>query len=153
VRAKFFSLFAICLFVSGAALADPHSEHGRKGRGHDRGGDASESRSEASVTIRFGDDDRRAVREYYGEPPAGGRCPPGLAKKNNGCLPPGQAKKWGVGRPLPPELVYHEVPRELVVRLPPLPVNQRYVRVAGDILLIAAGTGMVIDAIEDLGRL
>ena len=22
-----------------------------------------------------------------------GRCPPGLAKKNNGCLPPGQAKK------------------------------------------------------------
>ena len=23
----------------------------------------------------------------------GGNCPPGLAKKNNGCLPPGQAKK------------------------------------------------------------
>jgi hypothetical protein len=23
----------------------------------------------------------------------GGSCPPGLAKKNNGCLPPGQAKK------------------------------------------------------------
>jgi hypothetical protein len=23
----------------------------------------------------------------------GGGCPPGLAKKNNGCLPPGQAKK------------------------------------------------------------
>lgn len=27
-----------------------------------------------------------------------GGCPPGLAKKNNGCLPPGQAKKlYGVG--------------------------------------------------------
>ncbi|WP_300975424.1 hypothetical protein [Sphingomonas sp. LHG3406-1] len=25
-------------------------------------------------------------------------CPPGLAKKNNGCLPPGQAKKLGVGQ-------------------------------------------------------
>ena len=24
---------------------------------------------------------------------ARGRCPPGLAKRNNGCLPPGQAKK------------------------------------------------------------
>ena len=25
-------------------------------------------------------------------------CPPGLAKKNNGCLPPGQAKKiYGIG--------------------------------------------------------
>ncbi len=28
--------------------------------------------------------------------------PPGLAKKNNGCLPPGQAKKrYQVGQPLP----------------------------------------------------
>jgi hypothetical protein len=26
-----------------------------------------------------------------------GQCPPGLAKKNNGCLPPGQAKKYGIG--------------------------------------------------------
>ena len=24
----------------------------------------------------------------------GGRCPPGLAKKGNGCMPPGQAKKY-----------------------------------------------------------
>ena len=32
----------------------------------------------------------------YGYGTAG--CPPGLAKKNNGCLPPGQAKKlYGVG--------------------------------------------------------
>jgi hypothetical protein len=29
----------------------------------------------------------------------------------------------------------------------------RYVRVASDILLIAVGTGMVVDAIEDLGRM
>lgn len=27
-----------------------------------------------------------------------GGCPPGLAKKNNGCLPPGQAKKLNVGQ-------------------------------------------------------
>lgn len=149
MRAKFFSLFAICLFVSSAALAD---EHGRKGRGHDRGGEASESRSDVSVTVRFGDDDRRAVSEYY-DAQGGGKCPPGLAKKNNGCMPPGQAKKWEKGHRLPPDIVYHEVPRDLVLRLPPLPVNQRYVRVAGDILLIAAGTGMILDAIENLGRL
>ena len=31
-----------------------------------------------------------------------GGCPPGLAKKNNGCLPPGQAKKlYNVGQRLP----------------------------------------------------
>ena len=30
---------------------------------------------------------------------ARGSCPPGLAKKNNGCLPPGQAKKmYNVGQ-------------------------------------------------------
>ncbi|GAA4001537.1 hypothetical protein [Sphingomonas humi] len=27
-----------------------------------------------------------------------GRCPPGLAKKNNGCVPPGQAKKLRIGQ-------------------------------------------------------
>jgi len=27
----------------------------------------------------------------------GGGCPPGLAKKHNGCMPPGQAKKLGRG--------------------------------------------------------
>ena len=33
---------------------------------------------------------------------SGGNCPPGLAKKNNGCLPPGQAKKlYSVGQRLP----------------------------------------------------
>jgi hypothetical protein len=26
-----------------------------------------------------------------------GGCPPGLAKKNNGCMPPGQARKLGRG--------------------------------------------------------
>lgn len=26
-----------------------------------------------------------------------GHCPPGLAKKNPPCIPPGQAKKWRVG--------------------------------------------------------
>ncbi len=41
---------------------------------------------------RFGfdiDRDVRRSRDYY----AVRDCPPGLAKKNNGCLPPGQAKK------------------------------------------------------------
>jgi hypothetical protein len=37
-----------------------------------------------------------AKPKAYGYGAAG--CPPGLAKKNNGCLPPGQAKKlYGVG--------------------------------------------------------
>jgi len=92
------------------------------------------------------------VREYYVEQFRGGRCPPGLAKKHNGCMPPGQVKKWQLGRPLPRDVVYYEVPQPLVVQTGPPPSGYRYVRVATDILMIAIGTGMVVDAIQDLGR-
>ncbi len=140
----------LAIVIGGAALADP--PQGR-GRGHGRGDERMEAQpAAASVVVQFGDEHRRAVQEYYGAS-MGGRCPPGLAKKGNGCMPPGQAKKWAIGRPLPPDVVYYSVPPELIVRLPPCPATQRYVRVAGDILLIAAGTGMVLNAIEDLGRM
>jgi Ni/Co efflux regulator RcnB len=100
----------------------------------------------------FGDQHRVVVNEYYGEQFRSGKCPPGLAKKHNGCMPPGQAKKWAIGRPLPRDVVLYEVPQELVVKIGIPPAGYRYARVANDILLIAAGTGMVIDAIQDLGR-
>ena len=100
----------------------------------------------------FTEQHRVVIREYYAEQYRGKRCPPGLAKKNNGCLPPGQAKKWFVGRPIPRDVVYYEVPQPVVIRLGPPPSGQRYVRVASDILLIAIGTGIVLDAIDDLNR-
>ena len=93
------------------------------------------------------------MRTYYGEQYRAGRCPPGLAKKNNGCMPPGQARKWNVGRPLPRDVVYYSVPQSVVIQLGSPPAGQRYVRVASDILLLAIGTGMVIDAIQNLGGL
>ena len=101
----------------------------------------------------FGDPHRRAVHEYYGREFHGGHCPPGLAKKHNGCMPPGQAKKWAVGRPLPREVVYYEVPPRLVVEIGAPPRGYKYVRVAGDILMIAIGTAIVVDAIDDIGAL
>jgi len=82
----------------------------------------------------------------------GDRCPPGLAKTQNGCMPPGQAKKWQLGRPLPRDVIYHAVPQSLVLQIGLPPPGYRYLRVATDILLIAIGTGMVVDAIQDLGR-
>ena len=37
-----------------------------------------------------------------------GGCPPGLAKKNNGCLPPGQAKKlYNIGQRFPGSYGYN----------------------------------------------
>lgn len=94
-----------------------------------------------------------AARDIYGSQVAKGKCPPGLAKKGNGCLPPGQARQWAIGRPLPSDVVLYPVPVELQRRLGPPPAGYKYVRAASDILLIAIGTSMVIDAIEDLGGL
>jgi Ni/Co efflux regulator RcnB len=102
----------------------------------------------------FGEYDRDVVRSYYGDQFRKGKgCPPGLAKKHNGCMPPGQAKKWRYGHPLPNDVVWYPVPGELVLRLPAPPDGYRYVRVASDILMIAVGTSMVVDAIQDLGAI
>ena len=97
--------------------------------------------------------DHQAVREIYGSQIAQGKCPPGLAKRANGCLPPGQSKHWSVGQPLPHDLVLYPIPIALQRRLGPPPAGHQFVRVANDILLIAIGTSMVIDAIENLGGL
>src|SRR4051812_36312390 len=100
----------------------------------------------------FDSNQRSGVHAYYEEQHRGGHCPPGLAKKHNGCMPPGQAKKWRVGEPLPRDVVYYRVPQDLVVRLGAPPPGEQYVRVAGDILLISVGSKMVLDALQDLGR-
>jgi Ni/Co efflux regulator RcnB len=54
---------------------------------------------------------------------------------------------------LPRDVVYYDLPQQLVVRLGVPPSGHKYVRVASDILLIALGTSMVVDAINDLGRM
>ena len=60
---------------------------------------------ETQVTVVFSSNQREAARSYFVEGHGQRRLPPGLAKKNNGCLPPGQAKKrYVVGRPLRTEL-------------------------------------------------
>lgn len=106
-----------------------------------------------SVTMHFGDQQRAIVQDYFAGQFRKGRCPPGLAKKQNGCMPPGQAKKWAMGKPLPRDVIFYDLPPKLVVQLGTPPAGHRYVRVASDILLIAVGTSMVVDAIEDLGRM
>lgn len=131
-------------------------EKGEKGDKNDKGERGSKGKrnddAREGAEFRFDVGMRNTIAGYYGGQARAGRCPPGLAKKNNGCLPPGQAKKWARGMPLPAGLQYHDLPRDLLMRLPPPPPNHRYVQVAGDVLLIAVGSMMVIDAVEDLFR-
>lgn len=107
--------------------------------------------ADVSVTIAFGADIRQSVHGYYVEKHGRGNCPPGLAKKNNGCLPPGQAKKrYSVGRALPPTIVIQELPVELSVRVGVPPAGYRYGIVDGDVVKLAVGTMLVVDAIQGL---
>ncbi len=128
-------------------------DHGGGKHGHaDKGGKGD--KREARVGGYFNDRDRQVARVYYGEHYGGSKsCPPGLAKKNNGCMPPGQARKYTVGQALPSTVVFYPVPAAVVVQLPAPPIGHKYVRVAADILLIAVGSSMVVDAITDLSRL
>ena len=100
---------------------------------------------------QFGDRHRESVRDYFEPQVQAGRCPPGLAKKNNGCLPPGQARKWMLGQQLSRDLVRYPLPVELRRQLGRPPAGYEYVRVDNDILMLIIGTGMVVDAIENLG--
>lgn len=79
--------------------------------------------------------------------PSGSFCPPGLAKKNNGCMPPGQAKKYAVGQRLPDNVTFGDLPRALRDALGVPPQGKKYVRVDNDILLIESATKLVLDAI------
>ena len=144
------SLLAIALaatLASAPARADDDhhggpGKHGRDSGPSGRGG------------AHFDEPQHAAVQGWYANEIQAGHCPPGLAKKRNGCLPPGQAKKrWRIGRPLPREVIFHDLPPTLVVELGPPPDGYRYARIANDVLLIAIGTGMVVDAISDLGHM
>lgn len=156
------------MLATGQAVADKpswagggngeKSEHREKaennqGRQRDDGERSPRNSTRSAVRMgdHFSDQHRTAAHDYYSEQFRGGRCPPGLAKKHNGCMPPGQARKWKIGHPLNRDVIYYDVPPALVVQFGRPPSGYRYVRVASDILLIALGTGMVVDAIQDLG--
>ena len=139
----------------GGPKADKHDND--QGRGN--GGPVIEQRASGPVVVVpyqqvvVVDRDRTLVRTYYHNEYVAGRCPPGLAKKNNGCLPPGQAKKaWSVGQPLPPEVVYYPMPRELWTQLTPPPYGYEYVQVDDNIVLIATATRVIAALLGNLGN-
>ena len=106
------------------------------------------SQEGAGQQFYFTDDRIASIQRYYTTHPGAGGCPPGLAKKNNGCLPPGQAKKWRRGETLPPGIVYSDLPGDLMVLLGGVPAGRKVVRVDEDLLLISIATGLVLEALE-----
>lgn len=121
----------------------PHPPHGQGMPGH-------RMAQEAPAGAPFSMAQHQAAMAYFAAPEHQGFVPPGLAKK--GGLPPGQVRQWQRGRVLPAGVAYFALPRSLELVLGPPPAGHRYVRVATDILLLAIGTGIVVDAMEDLVR-
>ena len=79
----------------------------------------------------FDDKDRAAVRKYYEAHPPGG-----------------QAANWQVGQGVPRGAAVATVPQDLRTSLPKLPPGHRYLRVDGELVLVASGSGMVVDGIS-----
>lgn len=151
MKIKLLPLFAV--FVASFALpAVAQKDNPGQGRGGEKGGpkNAGESPGQGRgqgqgngpgpnqagrPAIIVTERDRSAIYGYYRPLYATGNCPPGLAKKNNGCLPPGQAKKlWSFGQPLPAGVIYYPLPVALLGQLTPAPSGYEYVRVANDVL-------------------
>ena len=108
-------------------------------------------RKEIQPGTYFNDQQRTVVREYYVQNYSNGkRCPPGLAKKNNGCMPPGQARTWAVGQPVPRGVTVYAVPQPVILQLPPAPYGYRYSRIGGDIVLVQQQNNLIVDIIQGL---
>src|SRR5476649_1996381 len=82
----------VCLLFAAPAWAkDKDNGHGH---GHESNIAVAQGKARVFVTER----DRSAVYTFYRTEYVGGRCPPGLDRRDIGCLPPGQAKRlWAIG--------------------------------------------------------
>jgi hypothetical protein len=131
---------ALLLAAASGAIAEKKSKPPKEKKG-----------GAAAVTVTFTEQQRGAARGWSVETYGRGNCPPGLAKKQNGCLPPGQAKKrYAVGQPLAKGIPYGPVPPELSLRIGAPPDGYLYVTLDGDLLKLAVGTLLVVDAIDGL---
>jgi Ni/Co efflux regulator RcnB len=167
LSSRLVALAIASLFIAGPGFAD--NDHGkgdkqagkaekkadkqqRKADKQEARRDQHRDRDDVKVGQYFNDNQREAVRNYYGQQYGNGkRCPPGLAKKNNGCMPPGQVR-YTVGQPLPRTVTIYQVPQPVIVQLPVAPPGYRYVRVGNDILLISPQSQLVVDVIAGLLR-
>lgn len=114
---------------------------------------ASQSHSGIDVNIVFDTGAKQAARSHYSSNYAGKSCPPGLAKKTNGCLPPSQAKKYNRGDVVPESVTLYRLLGEVEVKLRPLPAGYAYRYVNGEVLVVAEAARKVIDAVVLLSTL
>jgi Ni/Co efflux regulator RcnB len=146
------------MFVAAPGFAKDKDNEGQgKGNKHSQKNEAKaekqaakQERKEIKTGAYFNEQHRAHVREYYArEYGDGRRCPPGLEKKHNGCMPPGQAQ-WDVGQHLPTGVPVYSVPQPVLVYLPAAPYGYRYHRIGNDLVLVQIQSNLIVDIIVDL---
>lgn len=167
---RIIALAITSLFIAGPAFAKGQDEEHGNGKGkhaqkHEDKDEKREYKEEKKfekkagkrevVVIQqggyFNDQQRTYVRQYYTQNYGNGkRCPPGLAKKGNGCMPPGQVRNWVVGQPIPRGVTYYTVPQPVIRQLPPAPYGYRYVLIGGDVVLMQQQNNLIVDIIQGL---
>jgi len=147
-------LLSISALVAGPAFGKKGDEQGDNDNHHSsQQQEESSSRHDGdhNAIIYFDDNRMQHIRHYYTESKHRGKhCPPGLKKKHDRCEPPSHEKKWHKGERLSRDVIYYDLPHALLVELGHVPAGQKIVRVGRDVLLISIGTGMVLDALQDL---
>ncbi len=157
------------LFMAGSSFAknddgDGHGKDKHKDKGHGKHAEVHKAkpnkeqqhavqrqRQEIRPGSYFNDQQRTYARQYYTQNYGHGRnCPPGLAKKHNGCMPPGQARNWSVGQPVPRGVTVYSVAPPVLLHLPPAPYGYRYARIGGDIVLVQQQNNLIVDIIVGL---
>ncbi|MFN3569055.1 MAG: RcnB family protein [Polaromonas sp.] len=170
-KARIVTLAITTLLLAGPALSKGNDDdHRGKGNGNgngkhtqkyegkqqkheskEQGKAAKRERKDIQPGTYFNDQQRTVVRQYYETNYSNGKkCPPGLAKKNNGCMPPGQARSWTVGQPIPRGVTTYAVPQPVIAQLPPAPYGYRYARIDGDIVLVQQQNNLIVDIIQGL---
>jgi Ni/Co efflux regulator RcnB len=158
INHRIVALAIASLFVAAPSFAKDKDDEGHgKGNKHSQKHDdkaekqaAKQERKEIKAGAYFNEQHRARVRDYYAKEYGDGRkCPPGLAKKHNGCMPPGQAH-WDVGQRLPTDVPIYSVPQPVLVYLPTAPYGYRYHRIGNDIVLVQIQGNLIVDIIVNL---
>lgn len=127
------------------------NKHSQKNKDKDEKKAEKREREDIKQGAYFNDQHRAYARQYYSTTYKNGKkCPPGLAKKNNGCMPPGQVQNLVVGQPIPPNVKVYQVAQPVIRQLPPAPVGYRYELIGGDIVLVQQQSNIIVDIIKGL---
>jgi hypothetical protein len=113
------------------------------------GGPRPELEKPPAAAIVFSEIERQLIGDYFRDHPVA--PDPNVLDSTTGALPPGIQKKLARGGLLPPGIARRPLPNDLDAKLPPREGVTRVI-LGEDVLLIRAGTVIILDILEGVLR-